>query len=60
MKLTLEQNLDEAREILDALEKLGISMKIVTDQLEEEGVKAFEEAFTAVVKAVGERQLAEV
>lgn len=60
VKLTLDQNLDEARESLDALEKLGISMKIVTDQLEEEGVKAFEEAFTAVVKAVRERQLAEV
>lgn len=43
---------------LDELEELGISMKQVTDQLEVEGVKAFSDAFTVLIKIVEERRIA--
>lgn len=52
---SLEENLLEAQKSLDNLEDLGISMKAVTQQLEDEGVKAFSDAFTALLNAVEKR-----
>jgi transaldolase len=40
-KATLEREVEEAREILDRLPELGLSIDQVTHQLEEEGVKKF-------------------
>jgi transaldolase len=60
VRLTLEQNLDEAEKTLAALEALGISMDEVTEQLEHEGVKSFAGAFSALLKGVEERRRAEV
>jgi transaldolase len=57
---SLEGNVEEARQALDALEGLGISMKAVTQQLEDEGVKSFSDAFTALLEAVEKRSRAEV
>jgi len=53
---TLMQGLDEARQQLAGLEKLGIRMADVTQELEQEGVKAFADAFTALLAAIEERR----
>jgi transaldolase / glucose-6-phosphate isomerase len=52
---TLEQGIDAARETMAKLAKAGISMKGATDQLTEEGVKLFAEAFDKLLEAVGKR-----
>jgi transaldolase/transaldolase/glucose-6-phosphate isomerase len=52
---TLEQGLDEADAVMRKLEQAGISMKAVTDQLVEDGVKAFSESFSDLISAVGTR-----
>lgn len=58
VRLSLEENLDEARRVLADLEKIGIQMEAVTRQLEEEGVKSFADAFTALLRVIDERRLA--
>lgn len=55
-QLTLSEGLKEAQAQIAAIEALGISMVEVTQQLEEEGVKAFADAFTALLKTVDERR----
>ncbi len=57
---SLQENLSAAKQALAHLEELGISMAEVTAQLEAEGVKAFADAFTALLKAVDERRQAAV
>lgn len=52
----LTRNLDEARQVIEAIEALGISMEQVTKELEEEGVKAFVEAFTTLLDTIDERR----
>ncbi len=49
---SLEESVDDARQTLEALEGLGIQMAQVTAQLEEEGVNAFADAFTVLLKAI--------
>lgn len=55
---SLEENLEQARAQIDALEKLGVSMKEVTHQLEVEGIKAFSDAFSALLNTIAERRKA--
>ena len=52
-RASLEENIPAARETMDTLERVGISMKAATDQLTEEGVKLFAEAFDKLLAAVG-------
>lgn len=49
---SLEKNVDAAEQVLADLEALGISMNAVTGELEQEGVKSFADAFTALLNAV--------
>ena len=49
---SLEEDVAGARRDLADLEALGIAMSRVTDELEQEGVKAFMDAFTALLAAV--------
>ncbi len=42
---TIDRDLDKAREQLEQLERLGISMKRVTDELTVEGVESFSKSF---------------
>lgn len=56
VRLSLRENLEQARAHLAALESLGIHMKDVTRQLEEEGVRAFADAFTALLQVIEERR----
>ncbi|PKN92840.1 MAG: transaldolase [Chloroflexi bacterium HGW-Chloroflexi-6] len=54
--LTLPEGVDECRAQVAELEKLGISLKTVTDELEEEGVKSFADAFTALIDSLEARR----
>jgi transaldolase/glucose-6-phosphate isomerase len=49
---SLEENVDAARQAMQDLTRAGISMKQVTDQLTEDGVKLFAEAFDKLLAAV--------
>ncbi|MFZ3152101.1 MAG: transaldolase [Anaerolineaceae bacterium] len=54
---SLEEDLAGSRQVIEALEKLGISMNLVTAQLEEEGVKSFADAFTVLLSAIDDRRI---
>jgi transaldolase len=55
VRRTLDQGLDQADAVMRKLEQSGISMKSVTDQLVEDGVKAFSASFSELISAVGSR-----
>jgi transaldolase len=52
----LEENLPSAQPCLASLEALGISMAGVTQQLEDEGVRSFSDAYTALLASVEKRR----
>ena len=56
VRASLEEGLDAAHQVMADLKSLGISMDDVTQQLEEEGVKSFAEAFTVLLKAINVRR----
>ena len=55
-EMTLMRNLDEAKSAINQLEDAGISMDAVTQELEDEGVKAFADAFTQLLATIDERR----
>ncbi len=58
--VTLTQGLDGARRVFAELESSGISIARVTQELEDEGVKAFADAFSALIAAIEARRSAAV
>ncbi len=54
-ELTLEQELSVSVAQLDALERLGISMQEVTDQLEREGVEKFIQSYHSLLATLRKR-----
>lgn len=54
---TLEQNINEARLVLDNLAELRIELNEVTEQLQEEGVEAFTRSFDALMEAIAEKKV---
>lgn len=54
---TLTEGVEDARKVFSALEEAGISVRRVTRELEDEGVRAFLEAFSAMLKAIEERRV---
>jgi transaldolase/glucose-6-phosphate isomerase len=54
--VNIMDGLEEARALLAKLEASGISMDVVTQELEDEGVKSFADAFTQLLAAVEERR----
>ncbi len=56
--LTITRGLDEAKAHIAKIESLGISMAQITKELEDEGVKAFEDAFTSLLQVVNDRRKA--
>lgn len=54
-ELTVEKDVEKAKEELVALDKLGISMGEVTEELEIEGVKAFADAFQSLLGTIEEK-----
>ncbi len=55
-QLRIEEDLEGAKAVLNRLEELGISVKWVTDELENEGVRAFSEAFEALLFTLEKRR----
>jgi transaldolase/glucose-6-phosphate isomerase len=56
VEATLLRGLEEARQVIAQLEALGISMEAVSQELEDEGVKAFADAFTQLLATIDERR----
>ena len=54
--MTLVLGLAEAEDTIKQLEASGVSMDLVTQELEDEGVKAFEDAFTQLLVTIDERR----
>jgi len=54
--ITITRDLDEAKAQLAELESAGISMQQVTDELEQEGVKSFADAFKVLLDVVEDRR----
>lgn len=52
VKRTVDTDLDEARKVIADLEATGISMKAVTDELENEGIAKFEESISELYAAI--------
>ena len=53
LRPSLTESVEEAAKVMANLEKAGISMKEVTDQLVTDGVKLFADAFTTLLAATG-------
>ncbi len=56
VRLTIEENLDEAREVLRKFEQKGLSLKKITDQLTVDGVKSFDASFTSLMTTIEARR----
>ncbi len=52
VQLSIEKNLDQARKDFSDLETVGVSMRKVTQELEEEGVQAFSESYNSLIESV--------
>ncbi|MCI0564791.1 MAG: bifunctional transaldolase/phosoglucose isomerase, partial [Nitrososphaera sp.] len=53
---SLEEHLEEAHDTMDALGKVGISMREVTDKLLNDGVRLFSDAFDKLLSAVEKKR----
>jgi transaldolase len=52
----LTQEVGQAREVLETLDRLGIDIDVVTQQLEDEGVEKFAASYDRVIEALGAKQ----
>lgn len=55
-RLTIGDNLEEAHALFSQLEAEGVSMQVVTQELEDEGVEAFADSFTALLDTIEKRR----
>ena len=55
-KTTLLEGVEDCKKLFNDLEQIGISIQQVTEELEIEGVKAFEDAFVALLQSIDERK----
>jgi transaldolase len=53
---TIEQGLDKARDIIAKLSGIGIDLRQVTQQLEDEGVKAFANDYKKLIASIEEKK----
>ena len=56
VELTLEQDLDEARRVLQQFESQGMSLKAITEKLTADGVRSFEESFVHLMATIEGRR----
>ena len=54
--MTIEQDVDEARRVLEEFEAKGFSLKAITDQLTVDGVKSFDESFAQLMNTIEARR----
>ena len=52
VKRTIDQGLDQARKVFEDLERFGIDMDQITDELEAEGVKSFADAYRSLLDSL--------
>jgi transaldolase/glucose-6-phosphate isomerase len=55
-EITVEKDLDAAHKVIADLSEVGIEMKKVTDQLEEEGVALFKNSFEDLLKELDQKR----
>jgi transaldolase/glucose-6-phosphate isomerase len=58
IRKSLEEKLDEARQVMASLERSGISIDAVTDKLVDDGVQLFADAFDKLLGAVAHKRTA--
>src|SRR5258706_1756319 len=56
LRASLTEDVENAADTMEALERAGIPMKTVTDTLLEEGLRQFVDAFAQLLKATGSRK----
>jgi transaldolase / glucose-6-phosphate isomerase len=56
LRASLTEDVENAADTMEALEKAGISMKAVTDKLLQDGLSQFVDAFAQLLKATGSRK----
>src|SRR5258707_1872668 len=56
LRMSLTEDLENAADTMESVERAGISMKIVTAALLDEGLRQFVDAFAQLLKATGSRQ----
>jgi len=56
-EITITRGVDEAHESLEQLKAAGVNMDIVTQELEDEGVKAFADAFSQLLGTIEKRRV---
>ncbi|MGH9854889.1 MAG: bifunctional transaldolase/phosoglucose isomerase, partial [Blastocatellia bacterium] len=54
--LSIEENLDDARATLSRLSEVGVDLKQVCQQLQDEGVKAFADSFESLMQSITSKQ----
>src|SRR6201984_2763661 len=56
LRMSLTEDLENAADTMESVERAGISMKAVTSTLLDEGLRQFVDAFAQLLKATGSRQ----
>jgi len=59
LRASLTEDVENAADTMESLEKAGVSMKAVTDKLLEEGLSQFVDAFAQLLQATGARKSAD-
>ncbi|MBO0797747.1 MAG: transaldolase, partial [Blastocatellia bacterium] len=58
VSLSLERNIHEAKSVLAELEKAGIDIRQVWQQLQDDGVKAFADSYESLLASIKSKQAA--
>jgi transaldolase / glucose-6-phosphate isomerase len=56
LRASLTEDLENAADTMDGVERAGVSMKAVTDKLLEDGLRQFVDAFAKLLEATGSRK----
>jgi transaldolase/glucose-6-phosphate isomerase len=59
LRMSLTEDLENAADVMESLDRAGISMKTVTSTLLDEGLRQFVDAFAQLLKATGSRKARE-
>jgi len=52
VKPCIEEGIDKAKNILDKIEKMGINIEDISNELQKEGVKAFSDSFNSLIGSI--------
>lgn len=56
VQMTIEQDVDEARRVLETFEAKGFSLKAITEKLTDDGVASFEDSFKELMATIEARR----